>query len=154
MCPQLFIGCSGWNYSDTSEKGGWLHIFYPDNKTRKLNYYSQFFDTVEMDATFYKRFYQHMTKGLFIGLVESNSLIISKSQSKFQKQLLMRKDWMLVEGVMSRPERFSLTKFLHLQIAPINWVLLLSSCLQVLLLTEFKRLEIFLRCIKWWIRYW
>jgi uncharacterized protein YecE (DUF72 family) len=56
MCPQLFVGCSGWNYGDSSEKGGWLNVFYPDNKTRKLNYYSQFFNTVEMDATFYNRF--------------------------------------------------------------------------------------------------
>jgi len=71
MESHLFLGCSGWNYGDKSEKGGWLNIFYPDNKTRKLNYYSQFFDTVEMDATFYKRFYQNMTKGLFVGLTKA-----------------------------------------------------------------------------------
>lgn len=68
MCPKLFVGCSGWKYGDSSEKGGWLNVFYPDNKTRKLNYYSQYFDTVEMDATFYNRFYQHMTQGLFMGI--------------------------------------------------------------------------------------
>lgn len=71
MCPKLFIGCSGWNYGDSSEKGGWLNVFYPDNKTRKLNYYSQFFDTVEMDATFYNRFYQHMTQALFMGIARA-----------------------------------------------------------------------------------
>lgn len=71
MCPKLFIGCSGWNYGDSSEKGGWLNVFYPDSKTRKLNYYSQFFNTVEMDATFYNRFYQHMTQGLFIGIART-----------------------------------------------------------------------------------
>ena len=71
MCPQLFVGCSGWNYGDSSEKGGWLNVFYPDNKTRKLNYYSQFFNTVEMDATFYNKFYQHMTQGLFIGITKT-----------------------------------------------------------------------------------
>jgi len=49
MCTQLYLGCSGWNYGDTSEKGGWLNVFYPDNKTRKLSYYSQFFNTVEID---------------------------------------------------------------------------------------------------------
>ena len=58
MCPQLLVGCSDRNYGDSSEKGGWLNVFYPDNKTRKLNYYSQFFNTVEMDATYYNRFYQ------------------------------------------------------------------------------------------------
>lgn len=73
MCPRLFLGCSGWNYGDTYEKGGWLNVFYPDSKTRKLNYYSQFFDTVEMDATFYKRFYEHMTPSLFIGITKATS---------------------------------------------------------------------------------
>jgi uncharacterized protein YecE (DUF72 family) len=73
MCPRLFLGCSGWNYGDPYEKGGWLNVFYPDNKTRKLNYYSQFFDTVEMDATFYKRFYEHMTSSLFMGITKATS---------------------------------------------------------------------------------
>ncbi|WP_148685701.1 DUF72 domain-containing protein [Candidatus Nitrosocosmicus hydrocola] len=71
MSPKLFVGCSGWNYGDSSEKGGWLNVFYPDNKTRKLNYYSQFFNTVEMDATFYNRFYQQMTQGLFVGIART-----------------------------------------------------------------------------------
>lgn len=71
MSSKLFIGCSGWNYGDSFEKGGWLNIFYPDNKTRKLNYYSQFFNTVEMDATFYNRFYEHMTQGLFMGITRA-----------------------------------------------------------------------------------
>jgi uncharacterized protein YecE (DUF72 family) len=71
MFTQLYLGCSGWNYGDASEKGGWLNVFYPDNKTRKLSYYSQFFNTVEMDATFYKRFYEHMNEGLFIGMANT-----------------------------------------------------------------------------------
>lgn len=71
MSSQLFIGCSGWNYGDPSDKGGWLDVFYPNNKTRKLNYYSQFFNTVEMDATFYHRFYQNMTRGLFVGIAKT-----------------------------------------------------------------------------------
>jgi uncharacterized protein YecE (DUF72 family) len=73
MCPRLFLGCSGWNYGDPYENGGWLNVFYPDTKTRKLNYYSQFFETVEMDATFYKRFYEHMTSGLFVGITKATS---------------------------------------------------------------------------------
>jgi len=73
MFPRLFLGCSGWNYGDPYEKGGWLNVFYPDNKVRKLNYYSQFFDTVEMDATFYKRFYEHMTPSLFKGITKATS---------------------------------------------------------------------------------
>ena len=71
MNAKLFLGCSGWNYGDPSDKGGWLNVFYPDHKTRKLNFYSQFFNTVEMDATFYKKFYLNMTKSLFIGLTKA-----------------------------------------------------------------------------------
>jgi hypothetical protein len=27
---ESLIGCSGWNYPDTSDKGGWTGVFYPD----------------------------------------------------------------------------------------------------------------------------
>ena len=32
---ELLLGCSGWNYGDTSEKGGWVGVFYPDKDTKK-----------------------------------------------------------------------------------------------------------------------
>jgi hypothetical protein len=31
---ELLLGCSGWNYGDTSEKGGWVGVFYPDRDTK------------------------------------------------------------------------------------------------------------------------
>jgi uncharacterized protein YecE (DUF72 family) len=66
---RLLIGCSGWNYGTLPEEdGGWVGIFYPDKDTKRLRYYSEFFDTAEMDATFYERFYNNMTKGTFIGM--------------------------------------------------------------------------------------
>ena len=68
---QLYIGCSGWSYSDTFDKGGWTKIFYPDTKTKKIQYYSQFLNTVEMDATFYEKFYKYMTKEIFTALSAS-----------------------------------------------------------------------------------
>lgn len=71
MCSQFYLGCSGWNYGDIPDKGGWLNVFYPSNQTRKLSYYSQFFNTVEMDATFYKRFYKHMNERLFMGMANA-----------------------------------------------------------------------------------
>src|SRR5438093_377653 len=43
----MLIGCSGWSYADSFESGGWLKVFYPDAKTKKLQYYSQFFNTEE-----------------------------------------------------------------------------------------------------------
>ncbi len=68
MSSKLFIGCSGWNYIDTSQNGGWLNSFYPNKKTKTFAYYSQFFDTVEMIQTFYKKHYKKMSKDLFTWL--------------------------------------------------------------------------------------
>jgi uncharacterized protein YecE (DUF72 family) len=58
----LLIGCSGWSYGDTPEKGGWVGVFYPSKDTKRLRLYSQFFNTAEMDSIFYEKFYSHMTK--------------------------------------------------------------------------------------------
>jgi uncharacterized protein YecE (DUF72 family) len=68
---ELLLGCSGWNYGDASEKGGWVGVFYPDKDTKRLRYYSQFFYTAEMDSIFYEKFNSHMTKGTFIGMVKA-----------------------------------------------------------------------------------
>jgi uncharacterized protein YecE (DUF72 family) len=62
------IGCSGWSYSDSFERGGWVKVFYPDAQTKKLPYYAQFFNTAEMDATFYEKFYMYMTKDTFTAM--------------------------------------------------------------------------------------
>jgi uncharacterized protein YecE (DUF72 family) len=71
MRGNLLLGCSGWNYPDTASNGGWTEIFYPDKETKRLRYYSKFFDTAEMDSTFYNRFYSKMTKGTFIGMAKA-----------------------------------------------------------------------------------
>jgi uncharacterized protein YecE (DUF72 family) len=68
---ELLLGCSGWNYGDTSDKGGWVGVFYPDKDTKRLRFYSQFFETAEMDSIFYQKFYSHMTKGTFIGMARA-----------------------------------------------------------------------------------
>jgi uncharacterized protein YecE (DUF72 family) len=68
---EYYLGCSGWNYGDMPEKGGWLDIFYPTKDTKRLRYYSEFFNTVEMDSIFYEEFYSKMTKGLFFGMVKA-----------------------------------------------------------------------------------
>ncbi|HXV87992.1 MAG TPA: DUF72 domain-containing protein [Nitrososphaeraceae archaeon] len=68
---QVLIGCSGWSYSDSFEKGGWVKVFYPDTQTKKLQYYSQFFNTAEMDATFYEKFYKYMTKETFVNMTKA-----------------------------------------------------------------------------------
>ena len=54
---EVLPDCSGWNYHDTADKGGWTDAFYPDKDTRRLHYYSQYFNKAEMDSSFYDRFY-------------------------------------------------------------------------------------------------
>jgi len=68
---QILIGCSGWNYGDSVEKGGWVGSFYPDVQTKRLRYYSEFFSTAELDATFYHKFYSKMTSGTFYGMAKA-----------------------------------------------------------------------------------
>jgi uncharacterized protein YecE (DUF72 family) len=67
----ILIGCSGWSYSDTFARGGWVDVFYPDAQTKKLQYYAQFFNTAEMDATFYEKFYMYMTKDTFTAMTRA-----------------------------------------------------------------------------------
>lgn len=67
----VLIGCSGWSYSDSFERGGWVKVFYPDAQTKKLQYYSQFFNTAEIDATFYEKFYMYMTKDTFTSMTRA-----------------------------------------------------------------------------------
>ncbi len=62
----LLLDCSGWNYGDTPENSGWTGVFYPDAKTKRLRHYSQFFNTAEIDSTFYEEFYTNMSRGTFI----------------------------------------------------------------------------------------
>ena len=48
--PRLRIGCSGWNYKH------WRERFYPKGLAPRLwlRHYAQFFDTVEVNMTFYR----------------------------------------------------------------------------------------------------
>ena len=68
---QVSIGCSGWNYGDPVEKGGLVGSFYPDAQTKRLRYYSDFFPSAELNATFYHKFYSKMTSGTFYGMVKA-----------------------------------------------------------------------------------
>jgi uncharacterized protein YecE (DUF72 family) len=46
----VWVGCSGWSYHD------WREAFYPQElpQSRWLEYYASVFDTVEVNATFYR----------------------------------------------------------------------------------------------------
>ena len=53
---EVLLGCSGWNYPDTADKGGWTDVFYPDKDTKRLRYYSQFFKTAGREEVRVKSF--------------------------------------------------------------------------------------------------
>ncbi len=48
----LYIGTSGWSYP--GGEGTWTSYFYPKGKVNELEYYSQFFNTVEVNSSFYR----------------------------------------------------------------------------------------------------
>lgn len=49
---QIYIGTSGWSYP--KGEGTWKGHFYPSGKINELEYYSQFFNTVEVNSSFYR----------------------------------------------------------------------------------------------------
>ena len=50
----LRIGTSGWSYPPNTGPGTWTGVFYPLSKTDELKFYSRFFNTVEINSTFYR----------------------------------------------------------------------------------------------------
>ncbi|MBC8274285.1 MAG: DUF72 domain-containing protein [Chloroflexi bacterium] len=49
---RIYIGTSGWSYP--KGEGTWAGYFYPSGKVNELEYYSQFFNTVEVNSSFYR----------------------------------------------------------------------------------------------------
>jgi uncharacterized protein YecE (DUF72 family) len=49
---KIYVGTSGWSYP--KGEGTWTGYFYPTGKINELEYYSQFFNTVEINSTFYR----------------------------------------------------------------------------------------------------
>jgi uncharacterized protein YecE (DUF72 family) len=49
---KIYIGTSGWSYP--RGEGRWTGYFYPAGKINELEYYSQFFNTVEVNSSFYR----------------------------------------------------------------------------------------------------
>lgn len=49
---KLYIGTSGWSYP--KGEGTWTGYFYPTGKINELEYYSRFFNTVEINSSFYR----------------------------------------------------------------------------------------------------
>jgi len=49
---KIYIGTSGWSYP--KGEGTWKGYFYPSTKINELEYYSQYFNTVEINSSFYR----------------------------------------------------------------------------------------------------
>lgn len=52
MAGKIFVGTSGWSYP--RGEGTWNGCFYPPGKINELEYYGQFFKTVEVNSSFYR----------------------------------------------------------------------------------------------------
>ncbi|MBT3362086.1 MAG: DUF72 domain-containing protein [Chloroflexi bacterium] len=52
LTAKIYIGTSGWSYP--KGEGTWNGHFYPKGKMNELEYYSQFFNTVEVNSSFYR----------------------------------------------------------------------------------------------------
>jgi uncharacterized protein YecE (DUF72 family) len=78
MSTRLYIGTSGWHYSD------WTGTFYPTNVTgyHELTYHAQHFNTVENNASFYRiasentyKTWNRMTPAGYVFSMKLNKLI-------------------------------------------------------------------------------
>jgi len=58
---EVHLGTSGWSYKE------WEGPFYAKGEKKKLTYYAKFFDTVEIDSTFYA----YPSKGMILGATKS-----------------------------------------------------------------------------------
>lgn len=138
----LLLACSGWNYGHTPENGGgWTGVFYPDANTKRLRYYSQFFDTAEIDSTFYEKFYTNMTKGTFIGMSKA-------TPEKFQFSVKVPETITHIKRLRTELGAFSdFEEFLE-KISPLNKANKLGAVLFQLppsfTVSEFKNVERFL----------
>jgi len=52
----IWLGCSGWSYQE------WSGVFYPSYVRDQLKYYSQVFNTVEVNSTFYRDIDRNIVK--------------------------------------------------------------------------------------------
>lgn len=80
ISTECFIGTSGWDYSD------WQIIFYPEkirNYLDKLRFYSQFFDYVEIESTFYNLYTSDIAKSLIENVKDNKKFLFSLKLNSF-----------------------------------------------------------------------
>ena len=92
------LGTSGWSYKE------WEGPFYPKGEKAKLGFYSKYFDTVEIDSTFYA----YPSKGMILGALK-NTPPGFEFAAKLPKLITHEKALDVDMGI-----REDLFKFLHL----------------------------------------
>ncbi len=102
---ELIIGTSGWSYSDSADKGGWVGSFYPNKSIKKLPYYSQYFSTAEFDSIYYEKFYSKMGRAMFEGMVKSTPYDFEFSV-KVPETITRFKKLSITEGAFTAFEEF------------------------------------------------
>ena len=95
---EVRLGTSGWSYRE------WEGPFYPKGEKKKLTYYSKFFDTVEIDSTFYA----YPSAGMILGAAKNTPPEFLFS-AKLPKVITHDKTLDLEKGVKE-----DLFRFLHL----------------------------------------
>ena len=70
--PKIFVGCAGWDYKD------WIGPFYPKtlDRYRHLEYYSHYFDIVEINSTFYNLPSQDIVQNWALRISKSFNFIV------------------------------------------------------------------------------
>jgi uncharacterized protein YecE (DUF72 family) len=79
----IHVGTSGWHYP--TGQGTWNGVFYPSRRPRhfdELAYYAEFFDTVEVNSTFY-RMPEAALSQAWLGRTPSSFLFAVKLYQKF-----------------------------------------------------------------------
>jgi len=93
MKPSIRVGTSGWNYLH------WKGVFYPEKhpKSKWLEYYCGHFDTVELNASFYRQpkpttfeNWSKRTPGNFLWSVKANRYITHVKRLKDTEEPLKR----------------------------------------------------------------
>ena len=94
LAQTILIGTAGYSYPGPPPKG-WYGAFYPDAKSKEfdeLKYYSQIFNTVEINSTFYRPVSQAITKNWATKTPSDFSFAIKLWQKFTHPKKISRKD--------------------------------------------------------------
>jgi len=78
--PKIYVGTAGWSYED------WVKIFYPFSQSREfswLKYYSRYFNTVEVNSTYYTYLAPKIIEGWIRQIDNSDFLFTMKLHLDF-----------------------------------------------------------------------